>query len=137
MEKRTDVTNCNAAKRNTVDNHIFWKKVENVRRSINAYRSAINVKGKDDLYFSEHLAFRIVERKLDNDIAFIIKLTKYFMEEIFYKTTFNQRSYLLSWRNLQVAITINLIMEHRHAVVKTVFQNDSSYECDEIVELND
>lgn len=95
------------------------------------------IKSEYDLHFAHHLAQRIVERRLQGDVTFILGLTKYFMAKIFYETTYNERVYTLQLRGLKVGIRVSkgVITEQRHAIISTAFTNEFEYECDEVINL--
>lgn len=112
-----------------------------IRRQFSALKVAgLNagwIRSEYDLHFAHHLAQRIVERKLQKDIPFILALTKHFMAKIFYETTYNERVYTLNLRGLKVGIRIShgVITEQRHAIISTAFTNTFEYECDEVINL--
>lgn len=93
-----------------------------------------------DLYFSDHFIDRIIDRNLDNDINFISQIVEYFMTFVFYASEQNNRRYLLQLKNLKVGVVIyskevQAASHHRACVVKTVFDSDNEWECDETINL--
>lgn len=95
------------------------------------------IKSEYDLHFAHHLAQRIVERKLQKDIPFILLLAKYFMAKIFYETSYSNRVYTLNLRGLKVGIQIThgVMTQQRHAIISTAFTNTFEYACDEVINL--
>ena len=93
-----------------------------------------------DLYFSDHFIDRIIDRNLDADINYIRQIVEYFMIYVYYGSEQNNRRYLLQLKNLKVGVTIyskdtRFVTQHRTCVVKTVFNSDEEWECDETLEL--
>lgn len=116
-------------------NNVYFRHVDLLRRFFNESMSKISLKDKKDLYFSEHLAQRMVERKLEKDKDFVVGIAKYFMENVYYGVTYNERKYLISFKGLKVIIAICTNFGRRRAVIKTVYENDQDYDCDEQINL--
>ena len=89
------------------------------------------------LYLSDHLLDRIVERNLTKDVAIIAAMISYFHREVFKKTTFTHRSFLVEFKKLKVVFQIcySLGLDgkpvYRQTIVKTAFENEEMFECDE------
>jgi hypothetical protein len=92
---------------------------------------------KKDIYFADHLATRMVERKLEKDAPFVIAVAAYFMENYFYENTYTNRKYIMQFKGLKVGIMIKMgaMTEKRYAIVSTAFTSDQTYECDELVTI--
>ena len=93
-----------------------------------------------DLYFSDHFIDRIIDRNLDSDINYIRQIVEYFMTYVYYGSEQNNRRYLLQLKNLKVGVVIyskdtRFVTQHRTCVVKTVFNSDEEWNCDETIEL--
>lgn len=94
-------------------------------------------KNLSDLYFSDHFIQRVVERNLEKDKEFLIVIIARFMREVFYQTTYNVRNYRIEWRGLKVGLSIAIepVSQRRQVNVKTAFENEIGYECDEVIQL--
>lgn len=117
--------------------HLFIHKRQTLERYFNENKSNMELKKDHDFYFSEHACERIIERKLEKDKHFILGMSKWFMQNIFYQTTYNSRSYQLQLRGLKCIIYISPgeVCGTRFAILKTVFDSNEDYECDEKINL--
>ena len=115
----------------------FVSKRERLLRWMNSNKSGMELKDLNDLYFSEHAAERMIERKLEKDKTFVVGISKWFMQNVFYQTTYNMRSYQISLRGLKCVFYISPGEVHgkRFAILKTVFENSTDYDCDEKIVL--
>lgn len=100
-------------------------------------RFTFDLKDATDFYCSEHVVERIIERNLVKDKMFIIGICKWFMQNVFYSTTYTNRSYQVSIKNLKCCFAINLgaVSGSRFATLTTVFESTEDYNVDEIIKL--
>lgn len=112
--------------------------IRRVRRALSNAKSALNhLHNPEDLYISDHLALRIVERKLEKDIEIIVAMAMNFMINYFYTSTYTSRKYVVQLRDLKIGMRIELGHESkkRFAILATAFTTDQNYECDEHIQL--
>ncbi len=94
-----------------------------------------------DLYISSHFLDRVAERRLVEDMGYMVNMLNYFMRTIFYGTTQCNKSYTLKVHNLRVGVAIvdnHYVTLHRAIIVKTVFDKDvdeKGWYSDETIEL--
>ena len=119
-----------------MNKHVHQYQVKVLRQWFYDQRPKI-AKGLRDLYFSDHFIERVVERNLVKDKEYLAVIIARFMHEVFYRTTYNARSYRVEWRGLKVCLSIDLepVSKRRQVNVKTAFENDGAYECDEVISL--
>lgn len=93
--------------------------------------------GYTHLYFSDHFYDRMHERGLDDCMSFIYGAVKHMYENVFTQNTYNLRKYKVMFCKLQIAISfgIGALSGERRMIVTTVFPNETSYECDEVIHL--
>lgn len=119
----------------------FNQEIRKVREIFSDFRFAGLRSGwlqkEHDLFMSDHLAQRIVERNLLSDVPWICKMTKHFMMNEFYKTTWQSRDYTIQLKDLKLGISISkgANSEHRQAIAKTAYNNDTDYEPDQRINL--
>ncbi|HET8689626.1 MAG TPA: hypothetical protein VFM18_23695 [Methanosarcina sp.] len=96
-----------------------------------------DLKDKNDFYCSQHVAERIVERGLEKDTDFIVGIVKWFIHNVFYKTTYCNRSYQVSIKNLKCCFLVkeSHLTSKREVILTTVFESDKDYDVDEIIKL--
>jgi hypothetical protein len=89
------------------------------------------------LYFSDHLCDRIIERKLEHEVDFVGAIVENFIVNVFNKTTYVDRKYCVQFKNLKVGINVSLGKHGgiRYAGVTTAFTSDVDYKCDEKIIL--
>ena len=112
--------------------------IENAQsRTIRAFFSEWFDKQYKEIYFSKHFADRMIERRLVGDKFIIAQIVEYFYNTIYLHTSHTERSYLLRLRTLRIPIMIKTgaISGKRYCVVKSAFDNDVEYLCDETIEL--
>lgn len=100
-------------------------------------RTTFDLVELEDFYCSEHVIERIIERNLTKDKDFIIGICKWFMHNVFYQTTYTNRTYQVSIKNLKCGFAINrgAISERRFVTLTTVFESTEDYDVDEIIKL--
>lgn len=112
--------------------------IENAQsRNIRSFFCERFDKQYNDIYFSKHFADRMIERRLVGDKFIIAQIVEYFYNTIYLHTSHTERTYLLKLRSLKIPIMIKTgaITGKRYCVVKSAFENDVEYLCDETIEL--
>lgn len=107
--------------------------------AVNFWRSQfiellVRAKVHDIVYPSMHFCERVVERNLDKvDVLYlIVPIIKEFRQ-----STFNERTFIVQWRNIGVAccITTGKHSERRHIVIKTIYDKFDPAEFDVVIKL--
>lgn len=97
---------------------------------------SFGLKDKMDFYCSEHVIERMIERGLTKDVNFVIGICKWFILNVFYQTTYRDRSYQVSIKNLKCCFKIiQKIDGNREAILTTVYDSTEDYDVDEVIRL--
>lgn len=121
----------------TRNNKFFNSYLNQLEQWFKGNQKSIELKNWSDLYISEHAVERMIERNLEKDKNFVLGICKWFMHNVFYKTTYNTRTYQISLRGLKCIFYISPgeVAGSRFAVLKTVFESNDDYEVDEKINL--
>lgn len=92
---------------------------------------------RPDLFISDHVAERILDRHMARDLPFITGICKNFYDNHFTKTTYTSRKYKVGFRGLYVCfnVCVGAVSGRRMAVLTTTFEGDQDYYCDETIIL--
>lgn len=108
-----------------------------IKKSRHNLQLVVDSIGRKDLYVSEHVADRIIERNLTKYIPFIGKISRYFYDELYAKSTYTNRSYKVGFRGLYACfqIRVGAVSGKRQCLLTTAFEGDKDYFCDETIIL--
>jgi hypothetical protein len=95
------------------------------------------LKDMQDLYISDHLAQRMVDRNLATEVPFVIGMALAFMVNEFYESTYSERKYVVQLKDLKVGIAVHVgkLSNRRFATINTAFTSQETYECDQLIQL--
>lgn len=115
-------------------NRAFNGMVDNVTNNFVEY--LIKLKIANAVYPSRHFFERIVERNLEKQLPFLVKMV-YSVYVQLKRTTFNNRTYKVRWKELIViaGIRVGEVSDRRRVVVITVWDKDSNEGYDEEIVL--
>lgn len=109
----------------------------NIKKFRNQIISDVDLSTRKNLHISEHVAERIVLRHMKNDIPLIGAIAKNFYDNVFSKTTYNERTYKIGFRKLFVCfkVRVGAVSGERTAILTTTFEGENDYFVDEVINL--